>query len=171
MASHADSRSRVCPTDQVLDDAISEACKAFGVTDVHVEQRIAISCLLRGRDVFACFPAGYGKSLVYQILPLVSKLATPAVCPDGPIVIVVSPLRSLMRDQVLSLQGKGTRAFQVGWCVQDDDCIKNGDCSVFFGTPEVLLGTEEWRSSLQTSPLKDRLIAIAVDEVHTVTQW
>ena len=93
---------------------------------------------------------------------------TPAVCPDGPIVIVVSPLRSLMRDQVLSLQGNGTRAFQVGWCVQDDDCIKNGDCSVFFGTSEVLLGTEEWRSSLQTSQLKDRLIAIAVDEVHTV---
>ena len=76
-----------------------------------------------------------------------------------------------MRDQVMSLQGKGLSAFQVGWCEQHDDCIKNGDYSVFFGTPEALLGTEKWRSSLQASPLKDRLIAIAVDEVHTVTQW
>ena len=158
-------------TDQALDEALLEACKTFGVPDVHVEQRLAIRCLLQGRDVFASFPTGYGKSLIYQILPLVAKMVSPSVYPDRPIVVVVSPLKSLMRDQVMSLQGKGLRAFQVGWCEQDDDCIKNGDCSVFFGTPEALLGTDEWRSSLQTWPLKDRLIAIAVDEVHTVTQW
>ena len=153
-------------TDQALDEALLEACKTFGVPDVHVEQRLAIRCLLQGRAVFASFPTGYGKSL---ILPLVAKMVSPSVYPDRPIVVVVSPLKSLMREsvmQVMSLQGKGLRAFQVDWCEQDD---KNGDCSVFFGTPEALLRTDEWRSSLQTWPLKDRLIAIAVDEVHTVT--
>ena len=144
-------------TDQALDEALLEACKTFGVPDIHVEQRLAIRCLLQGREVFASFPTGYGKSLIYQILPLVAT-----VYPDRPIVVVFSPLKSLMSDQVMSLQGKGLRAFQMGWCEQDDDCIKNGDCSVFFGTPEVLLGTDEWRSSLQTWPLKDRLIVIII---------
>ena len=40
---------------------------------------------------------------------------------DGPITIVGSPVKCLMRGQVLSLQGKGTRAFQVGWCELEDD--------------------------------------------------
>ena len=158
-------------SDEAFEAAVAEACKKFGVRDVHVEQRIAVKYLLRRRDVFACFPTGFGKSLIYQIQPSVASSLELRGFPSEPMVVVISPLNSLMRDQVTALQGRGIRAFQVGCSVEDDASIKNGECSIFFGSPELLIGRDEWRLALQESPLKYRVIAVVVDEVHTVIQW
>ena len=111
------------------------------------------------------------KSLIYQILPSVASSLELRAFPSEPMVVVISPLNLLMRDQVTALQGRGIRAFQVGCSVEDDASIKNGECSIFFGSPELLIGRDEWRLALQELPLKDRVIAVVVDEVHTVIQW
>ena len=74
------------------------------------EQLSAIDAILRGRDTFVSVPTGFGKSLVYQVLPFCADWLTGRVTgistSSKPVVMVVSPLLSLMHDQVcLRLDG------------------------------------------------------------------
>ncbi len=80
--------------------------KQDGLT-LMAEQAQALKLLFEGRDVFIWFPTGYGKSLCYQLLPFLMdyKLGrTKAPLVDKSVVLVVSPLVSLMIDQVRSLK-------------------------------------------------------------------
>ena len=72
----------------------------FGLDDFRVAQREVIEDVLRGRDVLCVMPTGAGKSLCYQL---------PAAIADG-LTIVVSPLISLMEDQVQQLRDEGIDA-------------------------------------------------------------
>ena len=77
------------------------------------EQLSAIDAILRGRDTFVSVPTGFGKSLVYQVLPFWADWLTGRVTristSSKPVVMVVSPLLSLMHDQVVTL-GRRCRA-------------------------------------------------------------
>ena len=83
------------------------------------EQLSAIDAILRGRDTFVSVPTGFGKSLVYQVLPFCADWLTGRVTgistSSKPVVMVVSPLLSLMHDQVVTL-GRRCRASRV--CVR-----------------------------------------------------
>lgn len=74
--------------------------EVFGYDDFRTGQEDAVAAILRGREVMAVMPTGAGKSLCYQI---------PALVLPG-ITLVVSPLISLMRDQVSALLQYGVRA-------------------------------------------------------------
>ena len=81
--------------------AIVDTAKQLGVTSVKNEQLLAIRQFVCGNDVFVCLPTGYGKSLCYSCLPLVfDKLNYHKVATS--IIIVVSPLMALMKDQIHS---------------------------------------------------------------------
>ena len=77
------------------------------------EQLSAIDAILRGRDTFVSVPTGFGKSLVYQVLPFCADWLTGRVTgisiSSKPVVMVVSPLLLLMHDQVVTL-GRRCRA-------------------------------------------------------------
>ena len=136
------------------------------------EQRAVVQAFVDGRDVFVCLPTGSGKSLCYWILPGVfDRLRGP----DG-IVVVVSPLKALMREQVEALKGRGSRAVCVGDALCDDqvglqDEIQEGRYQFLFLSPELLLTNHKWRDMLTTSVYKQHLVAFIVDEAHCIKSW
>ena len=88
-----------------LDGALSTVCSRFTISCLNPYQKKAISEFVKGKsDIFVNLPTGYGKSLVYQALPTVFDSLTVR---SGHIVVVVSPLVNLMRDQVRSLRSIG----------------------------------------------------------------
>ena len=76
-----------------LDTKIDDAASYFGV-NFKEEQRQAIKYFLSGKDTFVILPTGFGKSLCYQCLPIAIGSH------ESPIIIVVSPLIALIKDQV-----------------------------------------------------------------------
>ena len=94
------------------------------------------------------------------------------------VVLVVSPLVSLMADQVSSLRKRGVKAAILGGhagvakelqvTVND---LRSCDFSLLFSSPEAIAVAENWRQKLLTPPLSSRVVAIAVDEAHCVSKW
>ena len=92
------------PMRKSLSDIARSAAATLGYTSLKAEQESAIVSFLAGNDVFVSLPTGYGKSLCYAALPYAfDQLGE--TCKSS-IVIVVSPLIALMKDQVT---GYGTR--------------------------------------------------------------
>ena len=102
----------------LLAGAIEEGIRALGIRSIKPDQLTAVKSLLYGEDVFVSAPTGFGKSLVYQLLPFCSaSLLRSCLCTNkSPVVVVVSPLVSLMYDQVTKLVKKGVKAA----CVSGD---------------------------------------------------
>ena len=90
-----------------MEELVNEAALEMGYSSIRDKQKEAILGFLSGRDVFVSLPTGSGKSLCYSILPKVFDRVRKA---SGSIVIVVSPLVSLMKDQVHSLETKGIKS-------------------------------------------------------------
>lgn len=119
----------------------------------------AIVC--RSKDVLAVLPTGYGKSLIYQSLPLIYDYVESST---SSLVIVVSPLNALMQDQVEKLKEKiNVTVLKQGNANSLNDA---GSCKILFAHPEVLV-TVNFRSF----PLRDKVKAIVVDEAHLVVEW
>ena len=162
-------------SDDAMTIAIDQSCPQFDIASVKPLQRLALSQLVRGDDVLACLPTGFGKSLIFHLLPNVCKVLqtvgySRAFAID-PIVLVVAPLLSLMKDQVAYLTECGVRASMIGASQATDKEIKAGKFEIVFGSPEILVGQKTWRLALQEGVFRDRVVAIVADEVHTVVQW
>ena len=84
--------------DMDLEAIVSSAVAELGYDSVKPEQKAALLAFLRGRDVFVSLPTGYGKSLCYAALP--AAFDSLRISPSQSIVVVVSPLIALMKDQV-----------------------------------------------------------------------
>ena len=91
------------------------------ISSLKDEQTIALKAFVEKKDVFAVLPTGFGKSLIYQIAPLVAKKLELS---ENPVVIVVSPLVALMEEQIREATSLGLTAFQLG--VHDDDDTLSG---------------------------------------------
>ena len=134
----------------------------FGHADFRPGQREIVAAVLAGDDVFALMPTGAGKSLLYQL---------PAALPGGP-VIFVSPLISLMRDQILALQDAGLCAVALHSALAADEMVEalrliaERRVRLLYLAPE-RLALDETIEML--ARLKPRLIA--VDEAHCVSRW
>lgn len=154
-----------------FDKAIAEIAVKFNISELTRFQRDAIMKFVNGNeDMFINLPTGVGKSLIYQSLPLVfdSLLESP-----WHIVAVVSPLISLIADQVSYLNSIGVRAISLTAIEQEEDrlLVEGGKFSVVYGTPEAWLLNERWRSMLNNSTYSTKLCALAVDEAHVIKQW
>lgn len=129
------------------------------------EQKVALEAFIGRRDVFALLPTGFGKSLIYQLAPLVAKAMG---LRENPIVVVISPLIALMEDQVREATALGISA-----CQLDTDnavSIRRGTFNLVFGSPESWLSVR-WRDMLANDVYKDNLLGIVVDEVHLTYKW
>ena len=83
-----------------LDSVIQSASLALGYPQLRSKQYDAVKSFLEGNDVFVVLPTGSGKSLCYSLLPLAFNTLLGR---ESSIVIVISPLKALMKDQVLML--------------------------------------------------------------------
>ena len=134
----------------------------FGHSAFREGQAEIIDAVLAGRDAFAVMPTSAGKSLCYQI---------PAIMSEGS-AIVVSPLISLMKDQVNSLIQSGVRAAYLNSSLtpqQYDTALAyaaRGTYKLIYVAPERLC-----TPSFLNFALNARISLVAVDEAHCVSQW
>ena len=147
-------------TDQVA--ALGALKRYFGYDSFRPGQSGLVDAILAGRDVLGVMPTGAGKSVCYQI---------PATLLPG-VTIVISPLISLMRDQVDALNDAGIPAAYVNTTQGGDEQAMvlaqaaQGDIKLLYVAPE-RLETERFRNFATRVPTS----LVAVDEAHCVSQW
>ena len=136
--------------------------KYYGYSSFRNGQKEVIESILAGRDTVAVMPTGSGKSLCYQI---------PALIFEG-VTIVISPLISLMKDQVDALKEMGIRANYINSSISNKE-MKNRLNATAAGEYKLLyIAPERLNSSRFIKLLKKLEIAmIAVDEAHCVSHW
>jgi ATP-dependent DNA helicase RecQ len=135
--------------------------QVFGYQSFRPGQREVIEAVLAGRDCIAVMPTGAGKSLTFQV---------PARLLPGT-VLVLSPLISLMKDQVDGLRALGFRATAINSSLDYDEWrrrlqgLKRGEYELAYIAPEALDG--RLRDQLRACPVS----LVVVDEAHCISQW
>lgn len=134
----------------------------FGYREFRAGQEELIDCLLSGGDVLGILPTGAGKSLCYQI---------PALLFPG-ITLVISPLISLMKDQVNALTQAGIKAAFVNSTLSAGQMrevmhrVKAGEYRIVYVAPERLL-SEDFLTFARSAAIS----MVTVDEAHCISQW
>jgi bloom syndrome protein len=135
----------------------------------------AINATLAGKDVFVLMPTGGGKSLCYQLPSLVDSGRTHGVT------MVVSPLLSLMEDQVQHLRNMSIQAFMIngGTSREERDAINQGlkerdvekFVQILYVTPEMLSQNASMIRTMESLYNRQKLARLVIDEAHCVSQW
>lgn len=163
-------------TSEDIMEAIFESLKYFpDVPNLKPEQRLIVEHVVRRKDVFAALPTGFGKSLTFQILPAVFKVLLDKgfIMPAFPLVIVVSPLTSIVKDQVGYLRNLGFEVAFIGESEKLDKDIIQGNIKAQFlyGSPESIVGDIKFKEMFSQLHYRRNVVAIVCDEVHTVVHW
>ena len=174
----------------VEEQAVNFALQVIGRENVTLKEKqmqILRTVIVEKKDVLVVLPTGFGKSLVYQLMaPFADFVETGFRSTENiSIVLVVSPLNALIRDQVTKLRECGLKA-----------CILKGDCTALEGEgddgervsiseppenlknfqliyahPEALVEDKAVMQLLKTKEFQRRVRAIVVDEAHLVVKW
>ncbi|HSM08086.1 MAG TPA: RecQ family ATP-dependent DNA helicase, partial [Gemmatimonadota bacterium] len=135
--------------------------EVFGFESFRPGQRRIVEAVLRGDDCIAVMPTGAGKSLTFQL---------PARMLPGA-VVVLSPLISLMKDQVDALRALGFRAAAINSALSETerrehlDALQRGELELVYLAPEAL--GSDMRRRLAAAPIS----LLVVDEAHCISQW
>jgi ATP-dependent DNA helicase RecQ len=149
------------PAPEKLTDPQQVLESVFGYREFRPGQRHIIDAVLAGRDCIGVMPTGAGKSLTFQI---------PARILPGA-VLVISPLISLMKDQVDALTRVGFRAAVINSSIEFEERrtrreqLRRGELELFYFAPEGLAG------SLRTLVAECPVSLVVVDEAHCISHW
>jgi superfamily II DNA helicase RecQ len=153
--------------------AIASAASSLGYSKLKKEQEEALLKFVgdkdSGQDAFVVLPTGHGKSLCYACIP--ATFDTLCGVEKRSIVVVVTPLIALMKDQVAIFTSKGVSATYVGCESEMEQAIMQGSYQLIFISPESLLGSRRWCQNLQKEPFVSNLVAFVVEEAHCVKKW
>ncbi|MCE0493718.1 ATP-dependent DNA helicase RecQ [Vibrio salinus] len=147
---------------EINSDSESILRSVFGYQTFRVGQKEVIDAVLAGRDCVVIMPTGGGKSLCYQVPALVCSGLT----------LVISPLISLMKDQVDQLKANGVAAECIHSSMVRDDLmdvyqrVNSGRLKLLYVSPERVL-MDNFMDHLTNLQLS----MIAVDEAHCISQW
>tara|TARA_R110002020_G_scaffold449479_2_gene662743 strand:- start:3531 stop:5435 length:1905 start_codon:yes stop_codon:yes gene_type:complete len=136
--------------------------KYWGYQSFRPNQEEIIKSVINSKDTLALLPTGGGKSICYQL---------PAVLQAG-IAIVVSPLLSLMKDQVMQLTNRGIKALYIPAGISYTDLDKLLDNCIYGNYKLLYLSPERLQQELVLERLKQMPISLlAIDEAHCISQW
>ncbi|KAL1204974.1 ATP-dependent DNA helicase Q-like 2 [Cardamine amara subsp. amara] len=141
----------------------------FGISEYRANQKEIINAIMAGRDVLVIMAAGGGKSLCYQL---------PAILRGGT-ALVVSPLLSLIQDQVMGLAALGISAYMLTSTSGKENekfvykALEKGedDLKILYVTPEKVSKSKRFMSKLEKCHHAGRLSLISIDEAHCCSQW
>ncbi len=167
--------------DDLLKIAVDEALKEHfpHITSLTPQQfQIMKSLFIDQKDTFAILPTGHGKSLPYQIAPSVAKKLVAlgpsddfAIFNSRDVVIVISPLLSIMDVQKITLNAAGIRAY----CLHNENVtqsdILNCRFNVIFGSPEAWIKNQTWNKMLHSDAYQERVLLLVADEAHCIPKW
>ncbi|XP_062593630.1 bifunctional 3'-5' exonuclease/ATP-dependent helicase WRN-like [Saccostrea cucullata] len=170
----------------------------FELKDKQIE---TLRSVYEGNDTLAVLPTGFGKSIIFQLLPFMFQRKFGRRQPM--ITIIVTPLNSIMQDQVqsltkrgipacfLNIEGTGVKTFVDGKryqkSFQDEDSdtdieevvissaplqdVKKGNFCLIYAHPETLVDKKDFGKVLRSTVFQERVCAIVVDEVHMISEW
>ena len=118
----------------------------YSNVNLKVKQVICLEAIYHGRDVVAVLPTGYGKSVIFHLLPslFLEKINYERGAAAHPVVIVVSPLNALIKDQIRRLQEGNVNAF---------------------------ITCKQGMELFQTAKYQRNVHAIVIDEAHCILEW
>jgi bloom syndrome protein len=146
----------------------------FHLRGFRPNQLEAIDATLAGKDTFILMPTGGGKSLCYQLPSIVTSGRT------GGVTIVISPLLSLMEDQVSHLRKLNVKAFVINgetekeeksWIMRQLSSTNGEALEVLYITPEMINKNQALVRALEGLHAKNKLARLVIDEAHCVSQW
>lgn len=143
-------------------DGFSDIFKKFKIKGFRNGQREIVDLVLNGKDVIAILPTGGGKSLCFQFPTIAQK----GLC------IVISPLISLMNDQVIGLKSKGIKAGALHSLLKAEEErlviaeATSGEPYLLYMSPE-RAQSDDFREIIN----KRKPVLFAIDEAHCISQW
>jgi RecQ family ATP-dependent DNA helicase len=156
-------------------DVADQLRRRFNLKGFRNNQLEAINATLSGKDVFVLMPTGGGKSLIYQLPAVISTGRTRGVT------VVVSPLLSLMQDQVDHLQKLNVMAFYINGEISEMqrsvlyDSLYHQDVEemiqLLYITPEMIAKSDKMVNTLVHLHRRGKLARVVIDEAHCVSQW
>ena len=156
-------------SEEDFEDAVKHLLTSLSSGGFHfnlkMEQKQALRQLVFGGDLLAILPTGFGKSLIFQLLVRVKEVLTKKDC----CVIVVCPLKSIIDDQLAEARSLGLKAGALSDLNVEDDELAS--FHLLFGSAEEVLQQKFLAVLKKSNKLYERVIAVVVDESHTVETW
>ncbi|GMM30410.1 ATP-dependent DNA helicase [Martiniozyma asiatica (nom. inval.)] len=149
----------------------SKLKSVFKLKSFRSNQFEAINATLAGEDVFVLMPTGGGKSLCYQLPAIVTSGATKGVT------VVISPLISLMEDQVLHLEQRFVKATMLNSRMNADskrhifNLFNQGLVELMYLSPEMISKSGQCKRAIERLYRENKLARIVIDEAHCVSSW
>ena len=153
------------------------------------KQVLCLEAVYHGKDLLAVLPTGYGKSLIFHLLSsLIAEKNRRTDVLEKPVIIVISPLNSLINNQlqkinrlrqravVLSVKGHDSHESEdqeqsLDLTNVDASRLKKGDYEYIFTHPETCLSSKQGVSLFQSNVYKNSVAAVVVDEAHCILEW
>lgn len=157
--------------DPFIHEVFSKLQSVFKLSIFRPNQLEAISATLSGRDVFVLMPTGGGKSLCYQLPALINGGKTKGTT------IVISPLISLMQDQIHHLLAKNIRAGMISSKGSSSerkhslDLFRNGYYDLVYLSPEMVNASQQVQKIIKRLYDSQLFARVVVDEAHCVSSW
>ncbi len=148
---------------------------AIEIESLFPEQKEAIKAFIEKYvSIFVSLPTGAEKSMIFQSLPFVfdSLYGNPR---GTSVLMVISPLKALMKDQVNYLLDRCIPAVAIVDELSADpesiQQVKNGTYTLVYGSPECFLSSKTWIDIFSDTDFTSKLIGVAIDEAHCIVHW
>lgn len=170
-----------------LQFAISNS--SYSNINLKAKQVKCLEAIYLGRDVVAVLPTGYGKSMIFHLLPslLYDKMISgrPASSsPVRPVIIVVSPLNALMKDQIRKTsEGNVSATFlnvrkkkessdlELDVSDASQRMLKDAKYDIIYTHPEAFISCKDGMELFQSPPYQHSVQVVVVDEAHCILEW